>query len=327
MNTDLQRQICDRFALGVPTQCTPLPGTRNLNYVLHTDSGRWFVRKRYHGYAAPARIVFDHAVLDHLNKQGVPTFAPIADPTGSRWVRADDAVWEVYPFIEGRPFEEGSPTELRALGACVAALHEAGRRFSGRYDKLGPRGETDPNVMRAQADEIEQGNPGASEALARYREWIDAAEGVLSDERYAALPHTIVHGDLQPANVLMRDGRVAALVDFDWCAWRPRVYDLAFALLFACSVHETPIDGSDIWSLTQPPRLERDLARAFLDAYDAAGTPLSHEEREAVSAQVVLSWCHSRVAGALKAPALDRARFLEREPLTIEDLVPPFLKT
>lgn len=44
----------------------------------------------------------------------------------------------------------------------------------------------------------------------------------------AAPPHPI-HGDLLGNNMLLADGRVVAILDFDRLAVRPRVYDIAYS--------------------------------------------------------------------------------------------------
>ena len=75
-----------------------------------------------------------------------------------------------------------------------------------------------------------------------------------------------------------------------------------------------PIRGEDIRSLTQPFHTAPLLSRAFLEAYQRHASPLDEREGNALRAQVVLTWCHCRVAGALKVPREERAAFLSRPP-------------
>jgi Ser/Thr protein kinase RdoA (MazF antagonist) len=188
-------------------------------------------------------------------------------------------------------------------------------------EKLGPRGETDPKVLLSQADAILQTSPEAGPQVSRHRDWASQAANKLPDPLFTRLPHTLIHGDIQPANLLVRDGRIAAFLDLDWCGWQARIYDLAYAFLFCCSTHTTPIEGGDIWSLTQPPIPQPNLFKDFLEVYEEAAAPLSREERAALPAQITLTWCHCRLAGALKVAPMDRATFLARPPHTLEELV------
>ena len=320
LDNDIIAGLCRHYGLGAVRACRQLGGTRNRNYVLDTSSGRWFVRQRYPGYCAPARIAFDDLALTYLAEHGAAVVPPRDTLSRGKHWRDGERVWQVFPFVTGRHLREGRPDDLGVLGIDLGRLHRAGEGFSLRYEKLGLRGETDPAVLLSQAEQIQAEDPQAAAALEPYGDWVARARRELPDDAYAALPHTLVHGDVQPANVLVHRQRIAAFVDLDWCAWQPRVYDLAFALLFCCATHETPIDGDDIWSLTQPPHVEDEPARAFLDAYQQAAGPLTGEERQALAAQVALTWCHCRLAGALKAPAQDRIAFLSRGPADMASL-------
>jgi homoserine kinase type II len=82
-----------------------------------------------------------------------------------------------------------------------------------------------------------------------------------------------VHGDFWDNNVLFADGRLVAVLDFDFMAERPRVDDLALAMWFFLL---EPGKGL-------PGEVERAQLRAFVDAYDgAAAVSLSPEERTAL---------------------------------------------
>ncbi len=302
------------YGLGLVLSAAQLGGTRNSNFRIDTTSGTWLARKRYPAYASQDQIRFDHAVAEYLKERGVATVCPKPLPSGGTAWSDGAGTWEVHPFIVGHQLREGHREDTTALAEELARLHLAGETFTNRLSKLAPRGETDPAQMRAVGRELASASRECADALLQYTKWLDWAESVLPDDRFAELPSTIVHGDIQPANILIRDGRVAAFLDFDWCAWRPRIYDLGFAILFCCASREHPIDGGDIWSLTQAPRLDRASSRLFLDTYQAHTHPLTPGENGAMPAQIVLSWCHTRIMGALKVPEAERAAFLARPP-------------
>jgi homoserine kinase type II len=308
--------VCARYELGRILSCRQAGGTRNTSFLVATATGNWFIRRRYSGYSQPERIAFDHAALDHLKARGAAVVAPLRWGEGESWFEENGEVWEVFPAVAGREFREGDVDDLRALATGLAEFHLAGRDFQGRYDKLGPRGETDPAELLRLCQVHEDDAP----AQQRYRDWIDRAAGELTAEAMASLPHTLNHGDVQPANVLIDSAGRALFVDLDWVAWRPRIYDLAFAILLCCAEHPSPIQGDDIWSLTQPARIRRDLTEDFLHRYNAFSWPLETREREALRSQIILSWCHCRVMGAMKVPPQDRQTFLERPPMEIEDV-------
>ncbi len=278
------------------------------------------MRLRYAGYSDPSRIAFDHAALRHLSERDVAVLGPRATTQGKSWVPDGDRAWEVFPFVDGTHPSGGNEAQVAQIGEALARFHAAGENFSERYDKIGPRGETDPIELLDVAAAIDRDSPDCTRVLRRYREWTLRAAQCVSSKLYGSLPHTLVHGDIQPANIIMEDDRVAAFVDVDWCGWRPRVYDLAYAILFCCRTSDAPIDGGDIWSLTQPPSFDASCAQRFLETYrDHTVTPLN-VEHIVLSFQIVLTWCHCRLAGALKVPPNRRREFLARGPETVTGL-------
>jgi Ser/Thr protein kinase RdoA (MazF antagonist) len=316
MNEAEKQSVCDAFGLGRATCVTQLGGTRNRNFLLTATSGKWFVRHRYAGYCGSERIAFDQGAIEFLNRGGAAVVAPRRAKHGVTFHEEDGRCWEVFPAVAGHHFREGDPEELRGLAKGLAEFHRVGRAFTGRYDKLGLRGETDPAELFRIVDVVREQAPAANV----YREWIAAAAKLLPDGVFESLPHTLIHGDVQPANVLMEGGRVVAFVDRDWCAWRPRVYDLAFAILLCCAKHDAPIRGEDIWSLSQPARVTGDQMQVFLEAYQQCDWPLESRELAALRPQIALSWCHCRLAGAMKVEPARRQEFLARPPRDINAL-------
>lgn len=310
-------QACHGFGLGKPSHARPLPGTRNLNFEVQTPMGRWVLRRRHPSYCAPERIAFDHAALRFLSERGVPVAAPQETGEVQTILRMEEHLWEAFPFFHGTPLAENDPDQIRELGRETAHFHRIGQGFPRRYSKLAGRAETDPAMLIELIDQL------SCPAAAAYRSWIEQAAGTLPDDLFLSLPHTLIHGDLQPANLLFLGQDLAAFLDLDWCGWLPRIYDLAYALLFCCSHHETPIDGGDIRSITQSPGFAPDAVNTFLEPYQREAGRLTPAERAALPSQVVLTWCHCRIAGAFKVPPEERESFLSRPPHRIEDLLHP----
>lgn len=305
--------VCELFSLGSPVAVAEAGGTRNITFVVETDHGRWVVRRRHAGYCDPDRISFDHSAARFLGEQGVPVLPPVMDSDGNTVARIGDDIWEAYPFAEGRHLRDGNRQDVLALAKSLARFHQAGSAFDGRCDKLGARGETSPVHLLESIRKIQAESPDAAEALDAYEDAARSASEKLSDEAWAALPHTLVHGDVQPANIIMDNGEVKAFLDLDWIAWRPRIYDFCFALLCCAASHEMPLGEGDVWTLTQSPRLDNALAREFLSEYERSSSQLTNAEEAALGPQMTLSWCHIRVDNCLKVHPEQRRAFLERD--------------
>lgn len=312
--TSPNQVLCDQFSLGKLQRVSSAGGTRNTNFILQTGSGAWFVRRRFAGYCAEGHLAFDHGAACFLAALGVLPAPPRRALDGKSWWRDVEATWEVFPFVSGHHLRDGNEDDAAALGAALAQWHRAGQEFPLRFEKAAPRGETDPQQLQERIAKIESESPEAAGVLIGYRNAIEKAARALPGWEYSQLPRTLIHGDVQPANILMSGGQVRAFVDLDWCAWQARLYDVCFAILLSCANHDTPFDGGDIWSLSQTPRFCGGAIQSFLKAYESGGAILTEREKQALQPQLVLTFCHVRLGGALKVPAAQRAAFLERAP-------------
>ncbi len=306
------KRICDAYRLGSFISASGAGGSRNTCYVFRTSVGQWFVRRRHADYCDEKRVQFDHQAMFYLARSGVPVKPPLVSEAGNTWWREGDMLWEVFEFIEGRNMRDGAEADAALLGTALGNFHRVGSGFTLRYEKMGARGETDPKRLLLNAKQLRNENPESGPVLEPYERLIAQSSHDLPPGAYLALPHTLVHGDVQPANILMGKDGVRAFVDFDWCTWRPRIYDLAFAILCGCSAHEQPVGKGDIRALTQSPDFNAEATKGFMDAYEESAGTLSGEEMKCLKPQIALTWCHVRVDGAFKVSREERRSFLSR---------------
>ena len=308
----LEERICGAYRLGRFISASEAGGSRNTCRVFRTSTGQWFARRRHGAYCDEKRVKFDHAAMLHLARAGVQVKPPLVSEDGNTWLHDGEALWEVFEFIAGQNMRDGVEPDAAFLGATLGNFHRSGAGFDLRYEKMGARGETDPEQLLQNAKRLRNDNPRLGPALESYERLITQATRDFPAEAYLALPHTLVHGDVQPANIIMGDEGVNVFVDFDWCAWRPRIYDLAFAVLCCCSSHEQPVGKGDIRALTQSPYFNAGATENFLDAYEKSAGPLADAEKKYLGHQIALTWCHVRIDGAFKVPREERRDFLSR---------------
>ncbi|WP_233415990.1 aminoglycoside phosphotransferase family protein [Streptomyces sp. N35] len=187
---------------GLPLELVDSPGTVNALYRL----GEAMVVR------LPLRAGSDEEVeseFDWLPKLAghlpVPIPAPLAKGApaeGYAWL------WSVYRWLDGTTpaaAAVGKPRELAAdLAGFITALRRidtAGAPRCGRGGPLGPRDEATRAALARLTDVID------TDAAAAV--WQQALDAPAYDG-----PDRWMHGDLQPGNLLVEDGRLAAVIDF-----------------------------------------------------------------------------------------------------------------
>lgn len=166
--------------------------------------------------ANPHAAAGEAELLGVLRAAGLPVPRPRhADESG----RILPGPYLVVDFVEGEPLREpaaGSGDAARQLAAVLAAIHRVPRP---------------PDGLRFLPDKAEM-------SAARLGEQPPAPDGALSEARIrAALAHAwppagpnrpvLLHGDFWPGNTLWRDGRLAAVIDWEDAGYGDPLADLA----------------------------------------------------------------------------------------------------
>ncbi len=202
-------------------------------------------------WRTPAELAWTHDLMEFAAAALPEVAAPLPTRTGATLVLLAGGWAALLPFADGRHLDRESAQERAAAARLLARLHQRLRAWPGGDRPPGRR----PHV----ADQpVVPGEPAAL---------VDAGlDGWFADRvRRGDLTRGAVHGDYHRRNVLWRDGRAGAVLDWDdahrtflmqevaWAAWE-------FAKTAA---------GDD---------LHEDRATAFLREYRAAGGPCPPDE-------------------------------------------------
>jgi Ser/Thr protein kinase RdoA (MazF antagonist) len=258
----------------------PGAGTASPAVIAVTNRGSFFVKRRNPRYCDPGQLSYDHSLLRHLAREGLPVHPALRTLSGSRWAERAGAVYEVYPLAPGRPPTPGNAAQVEAAGRLLAALHATGAALDLPGGKTLPRLHDPANILRGLHWAAEQAVTEAQHT--DLERCIAVAEDVarsLPDEAYWALPQTVVHGDYHPLNLLFEGDEVTGLFDFDWAGPGPRMVDVTDGLLFFCGTRPGPLKAGDIVALTQAFTLDRGLMAAFGRGYAAEVEPTPAELR------------------------------------------------
>ncbi len=306
----------------------PAGGTGGRTWRVETDGGTKFVRRRGVRTSEPARVAFDHGLRRHLQDLGLPVYAPLPTPDGRTALVIEHEVYEIYDFIEGMQYTRSLEIPARRTAAeTLACFHRAAASYAAPCEPLCPQfTNLDPPVReRARVDDPHAMLEAIEHLLLlpmerRYRAQIERARARIRwlAEQYPPVLHDqvgghVIHGDFNCFNLLFdRDGRVRALLDFDW-AWRDaRTRDIAEGMFFFGAHRVRELRSNDIWSLTQCPILKVEPMRAFLDAYESI-LPLSATEKRVLPLAMLGLWACYRIEGQAKVPDYERILFFLSE--------------
>ncbi len=244
VGANLARQLVEAQMPGLadlPLRAVPSAGTENVLYRLGDTLCARFPRT-----AAAGALVAKEA-------RWLPVLAPLLPlpiPLPRRLGRAGFGYphdWSVTDWLEGRDVATAPPGDMAALARDLAGfvrgLASVAPGLAGQdppQGRGGPLAERDGLLCQMIAAVTDEGDPA---------EWTAFWDEALALAPYQG-PPVWLHGDLHGANLLVRGGRLAAVIDWGCLGLGDPAYDLAPA-----------------WFLFDPP--ERAIFRAALAADDA----------------------------------------------------------
>lgn len=173
----------------------------------------------------------DHDAVSRLGEMGIPCPAMIAFGTNEEL----GVCFIVQSYVAGECAEDALPTlptdQQRRIGL------DAGLTLRRIHHALPPPGPVDDFAIRS----------------AKYGNWVAAVRElgirVEGDDRAALYaessmhllrdrPTTFRHGDFHPGNLIVRDGKLAGVIDFNRCDWGDPVDDFYKVALFGAPLSE-----------------------------------------------------------------------------------------
>jgi Ser/Thr protein kinase RdoA (MazF antagonist) len=200
-------------------------GYENQNLLVVAPAGRFVIRR--YSFRNPEDIPFELEVLQACARRGFPVAKPIPDLRRDHVHMLGDLPAVLFEYVEGEHPEPGSRTDRSRIGQWLGEFHSAtaGIRPGSRkpYD--------DFTELRRAADLRtafdRQGYAGFLADLDAFNQlYLPGLQAV-----WPNLSQGIVHSDFDAGNLLVREGRLVALLDFDTAFYGALVRDVADAIL------------------------------------------------------------------------------------------------
>jgi homoserine kinase type II len=242
-----------------------------------------YLVRRYNPRTAQKEIIFEHALVNHLNDNGFDLAAGVFPTTGGhtyvteRQVSAGQSAipcWAVFEYLEGDDRYTWVDTDiasddLSSAAGVLARLHQAGSNFR----KPPGADRVQPAIMdhlQTFGDVYTQYSRKA--AKTRFHQLfhkqkdhiLKAVDQVLLPESSRKrLPQLPIHCDFHQGNLKYKGSEVTGVFDFDWAKIDLRIFDVALALVYFCARWEGREAGS----------LDLDKCELFLQTYNQAWAP------------------------------------------------------
>ncbi|MCL4543098.1 MAG: phosphotransferase [Chloroflexi bacterium] len=284
-STDLFCFVSDAYRLGEISSWQDIGGSYSLNVRLDTSVGR--VVLRVHRPWVSTRRLESLQQLRRFLSYSHSVVLPLATAEGVTWLRWRDRLVECEPYVEhdavaddlSRDFEA-----FRVLGTLHAVLRQVPRQnvVQPLVRNYAPLRRLRRWITAVAAIAIARQDTQGEQALAVCA----LAQEILAKVQAtwwrfrASLPCQLIHGDYGGENVLFSRGNVVAVLDWDFCGWAERVYELAYSVYFTMARHEATFNLAQ-WHWANVCML--------VGTYeDASQEPLTTGERQAFWAALCL---------------------------------------
>jgi Ser/Thr protein kinase RdoA (MazF antagonist) len=254
------QDILSNYTLGEYKDARPFTaGTVQTNFLLETTKERFVFR--YYENRSEGSVLFECNLLLYLKSKSYPCPEPIRNKYGRYVELYNRKPYVIFEFMEGQHIEHPDEEQKKQLIRKVAELQNITRNYKPRHKKhrWNYSVELCRILARREADKIDTAN------ARRKLIWL---EGELSKlELPRSLPKGICHCDFHFSNVLFKDGKFNALLDFDDANYTFLMFDLV-GLLESMAWHH---DKDDV--------LNFDVAKEVLSEYMRYRSLSNNEKR------------------------------------------------
>ncbi len=269
--------VLSHYDLGVIESVTDFPrGSRRSPKVgVVCQRGKFLLKRRAVERTHPDRIRFTHRVQKYLMLAGfpVPKLVPTRD-CGLELLHIREHVYELFEFIPGEPYRQ-TPQEAYDAGMVLARFHRATDEFTTPSTMPTPRGDyhdapgvrTGLCTIGSSLSSHDSFTGDEAELASRIQFLIAAYDRAAETVDRAGLPswpERITHSDWHPGNLLFRNHKVVAVIDYDSARMSRWVIDVANgALQFSIVAGGDPV--------TWPDHPDEPRFQAFLSGYQSIG--------------------------------------------------------
>lgn len=219
-------------------------GILNTNYLLNTDRGK-FILRVLEGNRSFDSEKEELDFLLELNKI-IPCTIPYKTKFGATLIRYNNKLMSLFYYIDGEKIEKITPDYLKEIGILLGKLHNFSQnKIISRKTRIDENyyfkklNLNSVNIPKVDIDEISK------------------LYNKLSEIDFTSLPHGIIHNDIFPDNVFVKNNKIVGILDFNDATTAPFIFDIGIVINFWIRIKR--------FDSTQ----EREYIKIFLDAYES----------------------------------------------------------
>jgi Ser/Thr protein kinase RdoA (MazF antagonist) len=263
--------VLSHFDIGPVEAIVEFPrGSRKAPKLLVTaEAGKFLLKRRARGRDDPFKVAFCHQLQLFLAAKQFPLPHLIGTRReNNSMLQWRHGVYELFEYIPG----QGYPQTMEATGdsgRVLALYHKLLETFESQYTPPAGSYHAAPSVeagLKSIASGRAAGGLGGGPEVAPLLQFLlDSyrhAAATVEKLGIAAWPKQIVHADWHPGNMLFRDNRVVAVIDYDSARLLPRIIDTANGCL------QFSILGGDEDVTRWPDHLDEPRFKRFIRGYD-----------------------------------------------------------
>jgi homoserine kinase type II len=261
--------VLSHFDIGVIDSIVEFPrGSRKApKLLIVSEQGKFLLKRRARGKDDPFKVAFTHALQLHLASKQFPLPHLIGTrKDNNSMLQWRNGVYELFEYIPGQTYPQTLEGTFDS-GRILALYHKLLEEFKSEWQP--------PSGSYHAATAVDSGLRAISANIPETdenREVTQLLNFLLTTYRASAVkvqslgidnwPKQIVHADWHPGNMLFRDNRVVAVIDYDSARLLPRIIDVANGSL------QFSIIGGDDDVSKWPDYLDESRFKRFLRGYD-----------------------------------------------------------
>lgn len=228
-------------------------GILNTNYLVFTSKGKFVLRvlEGHRSYEA------EKEELDFLLELNtiIPCSVPCSTVDGEVLIKYNGRMMSLFYFIEGEKLTEINENFLTQIGRLLGKMHLFSKnKVLNRKTRIDEKYYFSKiNMKQVPITEEERKN-----LLSLYEK--------ISMIDFSSLPCGVIHNDIFPDNIFVKDGVVSGIIDFNDSTFAPFIFDLGIVINYWIRINNFP------------PEIEKRYVEIFLNSYESV-RKLTPEEK------------------------------------------------